>query len=193
MPNVLTESHDWRGLMLEHDNITNCSFYMGTYWPAPLPCYMMMVFVNIVPNRRTVGWSVLYELINMFFKKLFNKSVIFKQSWRPCPQIPTVLLYKWLDISNPTCVWSKQHLQFIMGTCLYLSLLVFCGIAHKIQGAQDPNTYVIISLGHDQQLRGLNTTSGSGHRVYKFNGIPYAQPPLGWFCRSECRCVNNSF
>ncbi|BFZ04975.1 hypothetical protein BsWGS_08014 [Bradybaena similaris] len=67
-----------------------------------------------------------------------------------------------------------------MGTCLCFSLAVFCCALYRTQSqvVHDSNKYVLISLGHGQQLRGLNTTSGSGHRVYKFNGIPYALPPL---------------
>ncbi|CAG5129356.1 unnamed protein product [Candidula unifasciata] len=76
------------------------------------------------------------------------------------------------------CVWSRQDLLNTTAMCgVYFSLLILSCIAHTIHSQAIP--HVTISLGPAQHLRGLNTTQGSGHRVYKFLGIPYARPPLG--------------
>ncbi|CAG5129353.1 unnamed protein product [Candidula unifasciata] len=61
----------------------------------------------------------------------------------------------------------------------WLLLLLSASVSVIAQEAKDPRQTVVIDLGANQKLRGLNVSSPSGVNVYTFYGIPYALPPVG--------------
>ncbi|CAG5129358.1 unnamed protein product [Candidula unifasciata] len=62
---------------------------------------------------------------------------------------------------------------------LWQLLLGAVSVSAIVQDVEDPSQTVVVDLGANQQLKGLNVSLPSGVNVYTFYGIPYALPPLG--------------
>ncbi|CAG5129357.1 unnamed protein product [Candidula unifasciata] len=66
-----------------------------------------------------------------------------------------------------------------MNVYVFLLLLGSVSVSIIAQDVEDPRQTVVVDLGANQRLKGLNVSSPSSVKVYMFYGIPYAIPPVG--------------